>query len=334
MTIKIYLVLVSIIISASLCGQTEKSKFTISGQVQGFSNGTFIYLNDVSDGYYKKLDSALIKDQKFVITGYLKTKYLKASITSFDNDDRATFWLENGFTSFKAEKGNFTKARIIGSPIQKKWSEYICLLDTAKNAEQAEFMFIKANPNSIISAYALSYKLKNWSKDTLSTLYKVFSKNVKQTDFGEKINNYISLNRNIKIGDKFVDFSQKDTANKIVKLSDFKNKIVLLEFWGSWCGPCREENPGLVKIHNEFRLKGFDILGVASETDKSLWIKAIKADGLTWTNISDLKGGNNKAAIIYGVTGYPTNFLIDKAGTIIAQDVYGEDLRNWLLKKL
>ena len=104
-----------------------------------------------------------------------------------------------------------------------------------------------------------------------------------------------------------MDFAQKDTSNKVVKLSDIEGKIVLLEFWGSWCGPCREENPLLVKIYNEFKQKGFEIFGVASETDKLQWKKAIKADGLTWTNVTDLKGSNNKAAMIYGVSGYPTN---------------------------
>ncbi len=321
-------------IITSLCGQPPNSKFTIKGQVQGFENGSIIYLNDVTDGNYKKIDSAFVIDSKFSFVGQIKTKYLKSSITSADYNDRVTFWLEKGFTSFEAEIGNFAKAQIIGSTIQKKWSEFIYLLDAAKNAEQAEFMFIKENPNSIIAAYALSNNLKTWSKDSISTLYKVFSSDVKQTDFGKKISGFISLYRNIKIGDKFIDFSQKDISNKIVKLSDFKNNIVLLDFWGSWCGRCREENPALVKIYNEFKLKGFEILGVASETDKTQWLKAIKTDSLTWTNISYLKGGNNKAALIYGVTGYPTNFLIDKTGTIIAQDIYGEDLKNLLLKIL
>ena len=81
-------------------------------------------------------------------------------------------------------------------------------------------------------------------------------------------------------------------------------------------------------------MKGFAILGVASETDKKQWLKAIKMDGLLWTNVTDLKGNNNKAAIIYGVSGYPTNFLIDRNGTIIAKNLYGDDLRNWLAKNL
>jgi peroxiredoxin len=334
MSIKATLFFVSLIISALLCGQTLTHKFIISGQVQGFESGTIIYLNDLSEGYYKIIDSTAISDKKFHFSGNLRGKYLKASLTSFDYDDRVTLWLEKGITSFVGKRGDFLNAAIKGSIIQRKWNELNDLLDTAKNAEQAEYLFIKQNPNSIIAAHNLSRNLKTWDKDSISKLYKLFSKEVKQTAYAKKILNFIALNKDIKLGNRFVDFSQSDTSNRIVKLSDFKDKIVLLEFWGSWCVPCREKNSELLKIYNAFRTKGFEILGVASETDRIQWIKAIKKDSLTWTNVSDLNGSDNKAAMIYGVTDYPTNFLIDKTGTIIAKDVYSEDLQNLLSKLL
>jgi thiol-disulfide isomerase/thioredoxin len=103
---------------------------------------------------------------------------------------------------------------------------------------------------------------------------------------------------------------------------------------GSWCGPCREENPELVKIYKEFRFKGFEIFGVATETDRAKWIKAINTDSLMWTNVSELNGSQNKAVAIYGITGYPTNYLINQSGIIIGQDLYGEDLRSFLNKML
>ena len=331
--------IISLIFSVIVCfsgvfGQTKVTKFKIDGKVIGFSNGTKLYLHDLSEGSYKKIDSAFITNGKFSFSGHIKTKYLKSSITTTDFADRVSFWIENGLTSFFAEKGNFNKAIIKGSIIQADQNRFNKLLDTAKNTKEAEFHFVKSNPKSVISAYVLSVYCSTWAKDTISNLYKSFSKEMKATDFGKKIFDSITLNRDIKVGDKFVDFSQKDTSNNGVKLSDFKDKVVLLEFWGSWCGPCREGNPSLVKIYNEFKLKGFAILGVASETDKKQWLKAIKMDGLLWTNVTDLKGNNNKAAIIYGVSGYPTNFLIDRNGTIIAKNLYGDDLRNWLAKNL
>lgn len=315
-------------------GQGKIAKFKIDGKVQGYSNGTMLYLHDLSDGSYKKIDSTLITNNQFSFNGQLKKRYLKSAISTTDFADRTTFWLEKGLTSFMAEKGRFKQAIIKGFKIQEDQNKLNRLLENSENQKETEYSFVKDNPNSIVSAYVLSVYSSSWNKDTVSTLYKSFSKEVKQTDFGKKIFTFLSLNRNIKIGDKFVDFSQRDTTGKFIKLSSIQSKCILLEFWGSWCGPCREENPSLVKIYNEFKQKGFEILGVASETDKQQWAKAIKADGLNWINVTDFKGGDNKAAMIYGVSGYPTNFLIDKDGIIIAKNVYGDDLRNWLLKIL
>jgi peroxiredoxin len=334
MNIKTFLYLVTILTAHSLFGQTQKFKYTIAGQVQGFNNGIKIYLNDLSDGSYVKIDSAIILNGKFTFSGQFKTKFLKSSISTFDYSDRVTLWIETGLTTFSANKGMFKKADIKGSKIQKKFAELNKLRDTLEQTDQIDFTFIKQNPNTIISAHTLSSYCNLWSKDTVSALYKSFSKEVKFSNYGKKIFTFLSLNRNIKIGDKFVDFSQKDTSGKSIKLSSIKSNCILLEFWGSWCGPCREENPSLVKIYKEFKQKGFEVLGVASETNKQQWTKAIQADGLSWINVTDFKGGDNNAAMTYGVSGYPSNFLIDKNGVIVAKDIYGDDLRNWLLKIL
>ena len=334
MTIKTSLFLGTIFITSFLFGQTQNSKYTIVGHVQGFSKGTKIYLNDLSDGSYKKIDSSQIINGKFTFSGQLKTKFLKSSISTGDYSDRVTLWLEKGLTTFSAYKGKFNKADIKGSTIQEKFTELTKLRDTLEKIDQVDYTFIKQNPKSVIAAHTLSSYCNLWNKDTILALYNSFSKEVKLTSFGKKISTFLSLNRNIKIGDKFVDFSQKDTSGKFIKLSSIKSKSILVEFWGSWCGPCREENPSLVRIYNEFKQKGFEILGVASETNKQQWTKAIMTDGLNWINVTDFKGGDNNAAMIYGVSGYPSNFLIDKDGIIIAKDVYGDDLRNWLLKIL
>lgn len=334
MTIKTFLFLGTIFITTFLFGQTQNFKFTIVGSIQGFSSGTKIYLNDLSDGSYKKIDSSLIVNKKFTFNGELKTKFLKSSISTGDYSDRVTLWLEKGLTTFSAKKGKFNEAEIKGSKIQEKFTELTKLRDTLEKIDQVDYAFIIKNPKSVIAAHTLGSYCNLWGKDTVSALYNSFSKEVKQTSFGKKISTFLSLNRNIQIGDKFVDFSQIDTSGKFVKLSTIKSNCILLEFWGSWCGPCREENPTLVKIYNEFKQNGFEILGVASETNKQQWTEAIKRDEINWINVTDFKGGDNNAAMIYGVSGYPSNFLINKDGTIIAKDVYGDDLRNWLVKLL
>jgi peroxiredoxin len=332
--IKIFIVYFSVLLfSSNSFGQRKISTFKIEGTVSGFSNGTKLYLNDATVNL-KQIDSAYINEGKFVFKGNLKKAYLNANISTTDFADRVYFWLESGITYFSADKEKFNNAVIKGTKIQDEQNELNKLRDTLMNTEQVDYSFIKSNPNSIISASVLAIYCNSWGKDTVTTLFKVFSKEVKASAYGREINDFISFNRNIKIGDKFVDFSQKDMAGKNVKLSDFKGKVVLLEFWGSWCGPCREQNPSLLEIYTEFRKMGFEILGVATEANKNDWIKAIKADGLTWTNVTDLKGSANKAAIVYGVSGYPMNFLIDRNGIVIAKEVYGEALREILLKIL
>ena len=276
----------------------------------------------------------MIVDGKFFIEGNLKTKFLSANISTSDFTDRVYFWLANGKTYFKAKKGNFTDALIYGTKLQDEQNKLNKLRGNNENTEQVDYSFIKSNPNSLISANALNEYCNTWHRDTIKYLHNSFTKSIKGTRSGKKISDFLKFNTNIKIGDRFVDFTQKDTANKNIKVSDFKGKVILLEFWGAWCGPCREQNPLLLKIYNEFKQKGFEIIGTATEFEKQNWIKAIREDKLTWTNISDLNESDNKATIIYGVSGYPMNFLIDKNGIVIAKEIYGEELRSMLSKIL
>jgi peroxiredoxin len=333
LTKSITFVLVILFFFNNTFAQQKSIRFTIKGNVQGYANGTILYLNDATI-VLKTIDSAQIIDGKFVFNGTLIGNYLNANISTTNFEDRAYFWIENGTTYFKAEKGNFNNASIYGTKLQNEQNILNTLRGSKTNIEQIDYSFIKSYPNSIISANTLTNYCSIWGKDTLKLLYKSFSKAVKVTKSGTTISNFITYNQNIKIGDKFIDFTQKDSNNTNIKVADFKGKVILLEFWGSWCGPCREQNPGLLKIYNEFKTRGFEIVGIASESIKQDWINAIKKDSLTWTNITDLKGSNNKAAIIYGVSSYPMNFLINRNGTIIAKEVYEEDLRNILLKIL
>lgn len=131
-----------------------------------------------------------------------------------------------------------------------------------------------------------------------------------------------------------VDIVQNNPEGKPLKLSDYKGKFVLIDFWASWCGPCREENPNLVKTYQQFKDKGFEIFGVSLDTpgDHLKWINAIKNDQLTWPQVSDLKGWENEAAKIYGIRSIPASFLIDPSGKIIAKDLRGTALTTELEK--
>ena len=140
------------------------------------------------------------------------------------------------------------------------------------------------------------------------------------------------LKSNIKSASSFMvgavapDFEQNTPEGKSVKLSDFRGKVVLVDFWASWCGPCRKENPNVVRLYNKYKDKGFEVLGVSLDRTKGKWIKAIEKDGLTWTHISDLKGWKNAVAKQYGVSSIPHTILLDKDGKILARKIRGRNL--------
>jgi thiol-disulfide isomerase/thioredoxin len=122
------------------------------------------------------------------------------------------------------------------------------------------------------------------------------------------------------------DFTQNTTEGKPMNLSDLRGKVLLVDFWASWCGPCRKENPHVVKLYEQYKDKGFDVLGVSLDNNKDAWIKAIEKDGLPWHHISDLKGWQNEAAQLYSVSSIPHTILLDRAGRILARNLRGPAL--------
>ncbi len=314
--------LFTVVTLATSYSQKQKEKFEIIGKLDGFSDSTSIFLDDK--------DSTFIINNQFHFIGSLNENVKKALIRTANFSDYKYFWLENSVITFKAEKGKFRDAIIIGSETQTEQDKLDIAIKNTGNEKEQNISFIHKHPNSIISADILSVYSFTWGRDTTIVLYNKLSDRIKNTSYGKDIFEFITLNKNVKIGEKYVDFTESNIKGKSVSLSDFKGKTVLLEFWGSWCIPCREGNPELVRIYNEFKNNDFDILGVASDDKKELWLEAVKNDSLQWQNVSDLKGDKNRAALIYGISYYPANFLIDRNGTIIARDLRGDALRNKL----
>lgn len=134
------------------------------------------------------------------------------------------------------------------------------------------------------------------------------------------------------VGQVAPDFTQNDPDGKPVKLSDFKGQYLLVDFWASWCGPCRAENPNVVAAYNKYKGKKFTILGVSLDRDKAAWLKGIQDDKLTWTQVSDVKYWDNEVAKLYGVRSIPANFLLDKNGRIVGRNLRGDKLEEALAK--
>ncbi|MUP44696.1 AhpC/TSA family protein [Gramella sp. BOM4] len=313
-----------LLIFISSCKQETPKEFSLDGKTQDMKDGTVLYL-DADDSI---LDSTEIQNNSFSFFTALPASPTQVILRTKDFSQYRFVWLEDTTMTFDASNSDFRNAFVTGSYEENLSQDLNDRTDSLPRAKQLELSreFVKNHPNSIHSAYILSVYSSTWGKEKTMELFENFSEENKKNQYGEKIANFIELNQNPKIGDQFVDFEMQDTTGEMRKLSGVENKVVLLEFWAAWCGPCREENPNLVKTYKDYHPKGFEIFAVSLDSDKDYWLKAIRDDGLVWNHVSDLKGNQNKAALIYGLNGIPDNFLISEDGEIIGRNLRGKDL--------
>lgn len=196
-----------------------------------------------------------------------------------------------------------------------------------------QLAFSKRHPNSYVSLDILfSSSRINTYIEQVALVYDQLAESLKQTTQGNVIQERISKKRQVVPGMKAIDFSMVDNTGEVVSLSAFHGRYVLLDFWASWCIPCREEHPNLIHTYQKFKDKGFTILSVSIDTDKASWMNAISKDNLLWSQVSDLMGDKSVVYLGYGITSIPSNFLIDPQGQVIAKDLKGEALTAELLK--
>lgn len=207
---------------------------------------------------------------------------------------------------------------------------YEALLAQRKEAIAA---FILKNPSSYVSLYSLNGDLatEDMSVDLVERTYNVLSDDLKKTALANAILTKLNLAKRTSIGVQAADFEAKTPEQIPIKLSNFKGQYVLIDFWASWCGPCRQENPNVVAAYETFKDKNFTVLGISIDEKEDAWVKAVKQDGLVWTQLLDR---TSEIANMYGINAIPKNFLVDPSGKIIAKNLRGAELMATLQEVL
>ena len=326
----------------SIIVNKKNPAFILKGRAKGtgiydvvVNNGPMIPLvNDVSD---IKLDIDLTnKDQYYTVSGSPASETLRSFIFSYSEKSNAVNRSFKLLDSLKLY--NASDSVVIAATNQKNKSM------TAVNAFVKQFLAKENHP--LVAGFAagiasntftpeeydieLAKLAKKYPSDSnISSLKQQFDQQKAQSAQAEKTRQSDSW-----VGKKVPDMSMPDVNGKQVAISSFRGKFVLIDFWASWCGPCREENPNVVKAYNQFKDKNFTILGVSLDKDKPNWVKAIKEDNLAWTHISDLAFWNSKSVEIFKFEGIPFNVLVDPDGTVIAESLRGFDLTKKLSEVL
>ncbi len=357
--------IISITLSILSFGAIAQSSFnfSVNGALKNIKENSKVYIhhkwNDATI-----TDSVKVKAGKFSLNGKSTepNMYWITKLNNSNDQPNLIFFVDAGKTSITGNMDSLPFAKVTGGPTQKDYLDYNMLMggfslkqqaivnayneakakgdNNVMNQKVLEYQamdkevksalegYIKSHSKSPISGYAIYYNFQNSTApiEELEKLVNLLDKSTENTKYGKLGREKLNQMRGTTIGYEALNFAQADPNGKMVNLKDLKGKYVLVDFWASWCGPCRAENPNVVKAYNKYKDKGFTVLGVSFDQNKDAWIKAIATDNLTWTQISDLKGWGNEAGKLYSITSIPQNLLLDKEGKIVAKNLRGAEL--------
>jgi peroxiredoxin len=346
------------------CTTTPKAPhYNITGKIDGADSVTFVLQKRV-DGKTVKVDSAMVLKGEFVIKGGAFDFPERVSLMAKGRRAGIAFYLENADIVITGKLDSLYLAKITGSKTQDEYAayqeslkpineknkalsaEYKAASDANDKTKMAELEkkgeeiyneqtayikeFIKSHPASFITPTLLQSVSYEMEGPEIESYINSLDTNVAKVSLIIDLKKRVDVMKTVAVGQKAPDFTMNDVNDKPVALSSVvgKSKLLLVDFWASWCGPCRGENPNVVKVWKEYNKKGFDVFGVSLDQKKEDWLKGIADDKLTWTHVSDLQYWGSAAAKLYAVNSIPANFLLDETGTIIARNLTGENLAN------
>ena len=365
---KAQLTLIILLFIFAAC-KTEQKTCHLTGTLKNAPDTTILFLADWGNRIL--FDSIRVVNGNFNYEfqiNHPKKFYLHNRRNQYEFRDGKSIWLEPSDIKISGDFEFLNNLEIKGSASQTEFENYNLLVNNATKKinelkEQIHFKsdeekkndtikielfqtnlsnsiveFMLKYPNSHVTLTTLYiesyYAIRHLNKKQINEVYENLAGELKTSYQGIEIKKYIDLPEPPKVGDLAPEIIQTTPDGEIVRLSDYRGKYVLVDFWDSYCGPCRLSHKWLRTIYEKYNPKGLEIIGVSSDTDKSRWVNAIKSDSITWTNISDLKGFKNEAFLRYDVKFIPQNYLINPNGKIIKYRLCSESYADYELGQI
>ncbi|MCP2029631.1 thiol-disulfide isomerase/thioredoxin [Flavobacterium sp. HSC-32F16] len=304
--------------------QAQESNLQLKGTVVD-TVAQYVYLQKFHNKMFTTIDSVKVKDGSFSFKTKVTTPELYGLSVNTANIPLYVF-LDKGPINVKLSPKKYYSASVV------EGSESQNLFEIYKKTKDVEISkFITEHPKSIVSSYVL---YRNWSyrlsPEEITKNIALLDKSQQNTTYVKELKELVTVLNGLAVGKKAPDFTAPDPEGKPVRFSENLKGYTLVDFWASWCGPCRKENPNIVAAYKEYHDKGFNIMGISLDKKKENWVKGIQDDNLTWLHVSELTYWNSTIAKLYGVRAIPGNYLVDSKGIIVARNLRGEDLQTTL----